>query len=66
MSGEFSIRKSHDIRELSGADHSARAGAGAAALGLTGEVNPADFEALSDLVTNDEDQADEPSPMPWK
>ncbi len=59
MSAEFSIREGHDIRELSGADRAAWAGSGAAALGLTGQVNPADFEALSDLVADDEDQADE-------
>jgi hypothetical protein len=29
-------------------------------------VNPADFEALSGLVADDEDQADEPTLMPWE
>ncbi len=58
MSAEFSIREGHDIRELSGADRATWAGSSAAALGLTGQVNPADFEALSDLVADD-DQADE-------
>ena len=66
MSAEFSIRNGQDIRELSGAGHSAWAGASAADLGLTGQVNRADFEALSDLVDDDEDQADEPAPMPWE
>ncbi len=60
MSAEFSIREGQDIRELSGAGRSAWTGAGTAALGLTGEVDPADFEALSDLVADeDEDQGDE-------
>lgn len=60
MSAEFSIREGQDIRELSGAGQSAWTGAGAAALGLTGEVDPADFEALSDLVDDeDADQGDE-------
>ncbi len=59
MGAEFSIRNGQDIRELSEAEHSAWAGAGADTLGLTGQVNPADFEALSDLVSDDEDQADE-------
>ncbi len=59
MSAEFSIREGHDIRELSGADRATWAGAGAAALGLTGQVNPADFAALSDLVSDYDDQADE-------
>ena len=66
MSAEFSIRNGQDIRESSGAHHSAWPGAGAADLGLTGPVNPADFEALSDLVAGDEDQDDEPASMPWE
>jgi hypothetical protein len=66
MSAEFSIRDGQDVRELSRAGHSAWAGAGAADPGLTGQVNPADFEGLSDLVADDEDQADEPGPMPWE
>jgi hypothetical protein len=41
-------------------------GDGVAHLGLTGDVDPADWDALSDLVTDDEDQADERAPMPWE
>jgi hypothetical protein len=42
-------------------------GDGAAALGLTGEVDPADFEALSELVTEkDQGQDDEMSPYEAK
>lgn len=66
MSTEFTIREGHDIRELSGSGRGTWAGSGAADLGLTGDVDPADFEALSDLVADDEDQADEPEPMPWE
>lgn len=66
MSTEFTIREGHDIRELSGAGRGTWAGSGPADLGLTGDVDPADFEALSELAANDEDQADDPEPMPWE
>ena len=60
MSTEFTMGEGHDVRELFGSDRATWAGNGAAQLGLTGDVDPADWEALSDLVTDDEDQADEP------
>ena len=66
MSTEFTIREGHDIRELSGSGRGTWAGSGAADLGLTGNVDPTDFEALSDLAADDEDQVDEPEPMPWE
>jgi hypothetical protein len=60
MSAEITIREGRDIRELSGSGRGTWAGAGAAKLGLTGDVKPEDFEALSELVTDeDEDQDDE-------
>jgi hypothetical protein len=60
MSSEFTIREGHDIRELFGSGRATWAGKGAEALGLTGDVRPEDFEALAELVT-DEDQDDEVS-----
>jgi hypothetical protein len=58
---EIRITEGHDIRAI--AEGTARPGVwvgkGAAALGLSGDVDPADFEALSNLVTDeDEDQDD--------
>jgi len=38
------------------------AGKGAAALGLTGDVDPKDFERLSELVTDEDEDQDEESP----
>jgi hypothetical protein len=54
------ITEGHDIRVL--AEGAARpevwVGDGAAALGLTGHVDPADFEALSELVTDEDGDQD--------
>jgi hypothetical protein len=62
MSGEFTIREGRDIRELFGSGRATWAGNGAQALGLTGDVRPEDFEALAELVTQeDQDQDDEVS-----
>ena len=58
MSAEFTIREGHDIRELFGSGRATWAGDGAAKLGLTGDVDPEDFGALSELVA-DEDQGQE-------
>jgi hypothetical protein len=64
MSDEFTIKEGRDIRELSGSGRGAWAGDGATHLGLTGDVDPKDFEALSELVTDvDEDQDDEDPPQ---
>ena len=58
MSAEVTIREGRDIRELLGSGRAMWAGA--AARGLTGDVRPKDFEALSELVTDEnEDQDDE-------
>jgi hypothetical protein len=54
MSAEFSIREGHDIRELFEFGHATWAGNGAEALGLTGDVRPEDFEALAELVTDED------------
>ena len=54
MSTEFTIREGHDIRELFGSGRATWAGDGAAALGLTGDVDPEDFEALSELVADED------------
>jgi hypothetical protein len=67
MSTEFTIREGRDIRELFGSGPATWAGSGAAKLGLTGDVKPEDFEALADLVTDeDQDQDDEISPYEAK
>jgi len=62
MSAEFTIREGHDIRELFGSGRATWAGSGAAALGLTGDVDPEDFEALSELVTDDDEGQDDVDP----
>jgi hypothetical protein len=54
MSAEFTIREGHDIRELFGSGRATWAGAGAAKLGLTGDVDPEEFEALSELVADED------------
>jgi hypothetical protein len=65
MSAEVTIREGRDIRELFGSGRGTWAGAGAAALGLTGNVRSEDFEVLSELVTDeDEDQDDESLQQP--
>ena len=67
MSVEVTIREGRDIRELFGSDRGTWAGKGAAALGLSGEVRQEDFERLSELVADrDEDQGDEVSPCEVK
>jgi hypothetical protein len=65
MSTEFTIREGHDIRELFGSGRTTWAGSDAAKLGLTGDVKPEDFEALAELVA-DEDEDDEMSPYEAK
>jgi hypothetical protein len=62
MSAEFTIREGHDIRELFGSGRATWAGSGAAALGLTADVEPADFEALSELVTDEDEGQDDVDP----
>ena len=60
MSVEVTIREGRDIRELFGSGRGTWTGKGAAALGLSGEVRQEDFELLSELVTEqDEDQDNE-------
>ena len=59
------ITEGYDIRAI--AEGAARPGVwvgrGAAALGLSGDVDPKDFEALSELVSDeDEGQGDEDPP----
>ena len=67
MSVEVTIREGRDIRELFGSGRGTWAGKGAAALGLSGEVRQEDFERLSELVADqDEDQGDEVSPCEVK
>jgi hypothetical protein len=59
LSAEFTIKEGHDIRDLFPPGRATWVGKGAGALELTGDVDPADFEALSELVTyEDEDQGD--------
>ena len=65
MSAEFTIKEGHDIQELFESGGGTWTGDGAPHPGLSGGVDPADWEALSNLVTDDEDQAEEPAPMPW-
>jgi hypothetical protein len=60
MSAEFTIREGHDIRELFGSGRATWVGSGAAKLGLTGDVDPEDFEALSELLTNEDEGQDAP------
>jgi len=67
MSAEFTIREGRDIRELFESGHGTWAGKGAETLGLTGNVRPEDWERLSDLVTDkDQDQDGEVSPYEAK
>jgi hypothetical protein len=56
MSAEVTIREGRDIRELFGSGRGTWAGVGAAALGLTGDVRPEDFEVLSELVADEDDE----------
>ena len=57
---DVEINKGHDLRPI--LEDAARpgvwAGAGTVDLGLSGDVDPADWDALSDLVADDEDQDD--------
>jgi len=62
MSAEFTIREGRDIRELFGSGRTTWAGSGAAALGLTGDVDPKDFERLPELVTDEDEDQDDESP----
>ena len=62
MSAEFTIREGHDIRELFGSGRATWAGDGAAKLGLTGDVKLEDFEALSELVTDEDQGQDDVDP----
>jgi hypothetical protein len=62
MSAEFTIREGRDIRELFGSGRATWAGSGAADLGLTGDVDPEDFEALSELVTDEDEGQDDANP----
>ena len=63
---DVEINKGYDLRPIleGAARPGVWAGDGAADLGLTGDVDPADWDGLSDLVTDDEDQDDEPELMP--
>jgi hypothetical protein len=58
------ITEGYDIRAI--AEGAARPGVwvgdGAAALGLTGDVDPEDFEALSGLVTDEDEGQDDVDP----
>lgn len=62
MSTEVTIREGHDIRELFGSGRATWAGDGAAKLGLTGDVKPEHFEALSELVTDEDEGQDDVDP----
>lgn len=62
MSTEFTIREGHGIRELFGTGRATWVGSGAADLGLTGDVGPDDFEALSELVTDEDEDQDDVNP----
>jgi hypothetical protein len=62
MSAEVTIREGRDIRELFGSGRATWAGAGAAELGLTGDVKPEDFEVLADLVTDDDQDQEDVGP----
>jgi hypothetical protein len=64
MTIKVTIREGRDIRELFGSGHGTWAGKGAAALGLTGEVRPEDFERLSELVTDENEDQDEDDVRP--
>jgi hypothetical protein len=66
MSAEFTIREGHDIRELFGSGRATWAGSGAADLGLTGDMAREDFEALSELVTDEDEDQDDVSPYGTK
>lgn len=66
MSAEFTIREGGDIRELFGSGRAAWAGSGATKLGLTGDLGPEDFEALSELVTDEDEGQDYVNPSQAK
>ncbi len=66
MSAEFTIREGHDIRELFGSGRATWAGSGAANLELTGDVDPEDFEALSERVTDEDEGQDDVNPYEAK
>jgi hypothetical protein len=62
------ITEGHDIRAI--AEGAARPGVwvgdSAAALGLTGHVNPSDFQALSELVTDEDADQDLEDVKPYQ
>ncbi len=62
------ITEGYDLRAI--LEGAARPGVwvgdGAAALGLTGEVDPEDFEALSDLVTDEDENQDQGDVSPYQ
>jgi hypothetical protein len=61
---EVRISEGYDVRAI--AERAVRpglwAGNGAAALGLSGDVDPADFEALSELITDEDEDQDDVNP----
>jgi hypothetical protein len=65
---EVRISNGYDIRAI--AEGAVRpgvwAGNGAAALGLSGHVNPADFEALLELITDEDEDQDDANPYEAK
>ena len=65
MTTEVTIREGRDIRELFESGRGTWAGKGAAALGLTGEVRPEDFERLAELVTDEDEDQDGDDVRPY-
>ena len=65
MTTKVTIREGRDIRELFESGHGTWAGKGAAALELTGEVRPEDFERLSELVTDEDEDQDGDDVRPY-
>lgn len=59
---EVRVTEGRDIRAVAEgtACRGVWVGKGAAALGLSGDVDPADFEALSELVTDEDQDRREP------
>jgi hypothetical protein len=65
MTTKVTIREGRDIRELFESGRGTWAGKGAAALGLTGEVRPEDFERLPELVTDEDEDQDGDDVRPY-
>jgi hypothetical protein len=63
MSTEVTITEGCDIRELSGLGFGTWVGDGAAKIGLTGDVDPKDFESLSKLVGDERQGEGAPAPV---